>query len=386
MPLVTAAPPSAPLRPGRLAVIAGALADPAWLADDRASALLATRPALGPWLARFRSLRPLRYDDSGPILDELAHERWLRDWLADRTGPAATSAPGRLAAMRAAAEGLADGDWPATVPRGGAAPLWLVEPTHLHLATDHLVLLHGAAGTLAAADAAALLDAVRPLLDEIGLDCAPLDARRWLLWQAAPGADPAPVTDSAAAAASVAPTAIAPSAAAAQGHNVDAYLPRGPAGRPLRRLFNASQMAWHEHPVNLARARRGEATINSVWISGPCTGSDVDAWRQATRGDAGPWVDDSPLLPRLNADAEGWGTALLDALSRLAAAEPPVDRLVLCGERTVRQLETDGAGGGRRVRGDGGAADGLGSRLRAWLARAGGRRPAAPAPDWFVER
>jgi hypothetical protein len=36
--------------------------------------------------------------------------------------------------------------------------------------------------------------------------------------------------------------------------------------------LNEIQMVWHEHPVNIARAERGEVPINSLWLFGGAKG------------------------------------------------------------------------------------------------------------------
>ena len=389
--------PAAPL-PGRgaVTVIAGALTDEPWMTDEQWSAALAARPVVAKWLARFRERRVHHFEREGPVIDELAHERWLRDWL-DQGWRGARPAPGRIAAARAlAALRRRTAVGCLATPR----PPWLAEPTHIHVATDHLVLLHGAAATLSSADAATLLAAARPLFDEIGIDCEALAPRTWLLWhrtEAGTGAAaaPSPLPPSPRAAIN----AVAPSAETAQGHNVDAYLPRGPEGRSLRRLFNAIQMAWHEHPVNAARTGRGEVTINSIWISGPCTVGDVAAWQTLTSRDR-LVVDDGPLWPRLNADRDGWAERLVAALERSAAALPPVERLILCGERGVRELATAAVprslgaaddsdrNAAQRRNSSASTAPPAGSmlaRLRSFVGRIG-RRHLGHAPSaWFVE-
>jgi hypothetical protein len=50
------------------------------------------------------------------------------------------------------------------------------------------------------------------------------------------------------------------------------WWPQEDSLREWRRLLNEIQMVWHEHPVNLARAERGEVPINSLWLFGGAKG------------------------------------------------------------------------------------------------------------------
>lgn len=49
---------------------------------------------------------------------------------------------------------------------------------------------------------------------------------------------------------------------------LDAAMPRGHDAALLKRLMTEMQMVLHEHPVNVARARRGQPEINAVWLYG----------------------------------------------------------------------------------------------------------------------
>jgi len=54
----------------------------------------------------------------------------------------------------------------------------------------------------------------------------------------------------------------------ASGQDVRSNLPTGADAPKWHRIFNDAQMLLHEHPLNEARAARGEAVINSVWFWG----------------------------------------------------------------------------------------------------------------------
>ena len=56
--------------------------------------------------------------------------------------------------------------------------------------------------------------------------------------------------------------------AALLGRSLDAALPDGAGAARLRALMAEIEMWLHEHPINAARARRGEAPIGSFWLWG----------------------------------------------------------------------------------------------------------------------
>ena len=90
---------------------------------------------------------------------------------------------------------------------------------------------------LRAEESAALYDTVRPLFDGTGFAAEPLNARRWRL-RLPEGLRPATAS----------PLAVA-------GRRLNDWWKQDAETRPWRRLLNEIQMAWHDHPVNEARAR-----------------------------------------------------------------------------------------------------------------------------------
>jgi len=56
--------------------------------------------------------------------------------------------------------------------------------------------------------------------------------------------------------------------AAAEGHSVDALLPRGADALLVHGWVNEIQMLLHDHPVNAAREASGALTVNSLWLWG----------------------------------------------------------------------------------------------------------------------
>ncbi len=56
------------------------------------------------------------------------------------------------------------------------------------------------------------------------------------------------------------------------GHGIEPFMPTGADAVAVRRWMTEAQMLLHDHPVNLRRARRGEAVVNAVW---PWGGDDL---------------------------------------------------------------------------------------------------------------
>lgn len=127
---------------------------------------------------------------------------------------------------------------------------FIVQPVHLHIARDHLVLTDPRQLALSGTDARALFDTVKPLFDEYGCTLLYGDAQRWFLraddWSALHTATPD----------------------AASGHNIDIWMPKGAHERDWRRLQNEVQMHWHGHAVNDAREMAGGKPVNSLWLWG----------------------------------------------------------------------------------------------------------------------
>ena len=127
---------------------------------------------------------------------------------------------------------------------------FILQPVHLHISRDHLVLTDPRQLQLAESDARALFDIVRSLFEEVGKTLVYGDAQTWFMradeWQALQTS----------------------TSDAACGHNIDIWMPKGPHERDWRRLQNEIQMHWHAHAINEQRETRGLKPINSVWLSG----------------------------------------------------------------------------------------------------------------------
>lgn len=150
-----------------------------------------------------------------------------------------------------------EGDWPAAAfsylgdtGRVPATVCMRIDPVHLATGRDGLVLLDSGQFGITREEAAELVDAIRPLLDEhdASIDM-PCPSRWYLQLPAAPVLRTTPLFNIA-------------------GREIGTGLPRGVDQRIWHRLFNEIQMTLHDHPVNRAREARGVPTVNSVWFWG----------------------------------------------------------------------------------------------------------------------
>ena len=231
----------------------------------------------------------------------LPHETWL----AQRFGLQASLAPDSsppVAAAAMAAFGLS--------PEPGA--WYVLQPAHLHVARDHLVLTDRRQLALNEDEARALFASAQALLAEAGVPLLYGDAHTWFV-QAGDWRDLRTSTMDAAC-----------------GHNIDIWMPRGEGERAWRKLQNEIQMEWHAHPVNEARAERGAKTVNSVWL-----------WGGAANDAAPPASDYSHAW-----GLEGWTGALAASAQADAAAviaTAPAHGLLMVGTLSAPALAGDWA-------------------------------------------
>ena len=202
---------------------------------EHAKDLLATlqAPSLAQLLSHASAVRRDAFEPYAPLLP---HEQWLIGSQRDNSPAIAHTLMQQLGMT------TESGYW------------FVLEPSHFHVARDHLVLTDRRQLSLDDATSRTLFDAAHPLFEELGYTLRYGDARHWLLradaWSELRTCSPD----------------------AACGHNIDVWLPRGPGERDWRRLHNEVQMLWHTHTLNDDRELRGERRINALWLWGGSTG------------------------------------------------------------------------------------------------------------------
>ncbi|MCY0387866.1 regulator [Robbsia sp. Bb-Pol-6] len=200
----------------------------------------------------------------------LPHEQWLaaRHGIAVPDGGDTPLAPYML---------LADGGAP------GRATWACLQPAHVAVTHDHLVLLDPDTLALDDADARALIAQAQASFDERGLTLVAPTPLRWYV-----SGDALRELDGAAPLRAI-------------GRSIDIWLPlaraTGARSRPWMSLQNEIQMAWHEHPVNEARERRGQLAVNTVWLHGQGALAEPDGPAHPAR-DASSDASSEPALAR----------------------------------------------------------------------------------------
>jgi hypothetical protein len=219
---------------------------------DTARALIreCRAPALAALLARASQPAPPGPQAVDPFARALAHEVWLaqRFGLRAASGDATdNSPPAAHAAMRALGLPAVDGHW------------FILQPTHIHIARDHLVLTDMRHLALDAEGARALFEAAEPLFAEAGKLLLYGSADTWFM-----RADDWPNLRTA-------------TPDAASGRNIDIWMPQGEGDRAWRKLQNEIQMHWFVHPLNEQREARGLKPVNSLWLWGGADNDRVQA-------------------------------------------------------------------------------------------------------------
>lgn len=204
-------------------------------------------PALAMLLARANRTE---YRISDGFARALPHETWLARQFGLAANDDVDCSPTLAAhAMRSFGLTAEAGAW------------FIVQPVHLHIARDHLVLIDPRQLKLSEEDSRALFEVVKPLFEESGTSLLFGDAQTWFMrqddWLSMLTSTPD----------------------AACGHNIDIWMPKGPHERAWRRLQNEIQMHWHSHPINDQREMTGLKPVNSIWLWGGAPFAD-----QAPRG------------------------------------------------------------------------------------------------------
>ena len=212
----------------------------------------------------------------------------------------------------------------------GAAFAW-VTPCHWRVGTDHIFMLHPQQLQLDAEDSQALLAAMQPYFEQDGMRLSYEAPTRWLAEGELFGRLPCASLDR------------------VVGRVIDPWMPRGDAGKPLRRLQQEMQMLLYTHPVNEERTRGGLLPVNSFWVSGngalpPGTPAQAPAGLRLANS-----LRDAALLGDWRAWASAWQQLDARECARLEQAlqEGRPVSITLCGERRARTWRS-GAGAWRR--------------------------------------
>ena len=238
-------------------------------------------PALALLLGR--SL-PMQHRMQDAFARMLPHEMWLTQTFGMLVDPTADcSAPVALQVMQQFHELPGEGTW------------FLLNPVHLHVARDHLVLTDWRRLGLSETESRELFALAEPLFEDSGKALVYGDAAHWFAradnWRGLKTATPD----------------------ASCGHNIDIWMPTGLAERDWRKLLNEVQMEWHASATNREREMTGKHAVNSLWIWG-----GAPAPRQALRSAYSAGFN----LPNWLTDQENPGqpkTAAIDAAAVLAA-------------------------------------------------------------------
>jgi hypothetical protein len=214
---------------------------------------------------------------------------------------------------------------------GTAGWAWIT-PCHWRVGRDQVLMAAPQELQLDGDDSRALLQAMQAYFAEDGIELhydAPL---RWLARSELFATLPTAALDR------VIGRAIAP------------WMPRGDAGRTLRRLQQEMQMLLYTLPLNEERERGGLLPVNSFWASG--SGALPPA--SATQSPAGlrlsPYLRDAALAGDWAAWQAAWQQLDARECARLLAEleQGHAVRVTLCGEASCRSWSSGEASGWRR--------------------------------------
>ncbi len=180
-------------------------------------------------------------------------------WLAQRCGLQQASMPSDAIPL-ALATMQSMGLKPETELEAKSAHWFVLNPVHIHVARDHLVLTDQRQLSIDETESRALFDTALPYFQEMGYSLVYGDACTWFVraddWRDFQTGTPD----------------------AACGHNVTLWMPQGQHALQWRKLQNEIHMLWHNHRINENRAERGLPVLNSIWLWG-----GASAWQQNKR-------------------------------------------------------------------------------------------------------
>lgn len=138
-------------------------------------------------------------------------------------------------------------------------PVWLLELAHIALGASNASLLTADDLVISESESLALFESAQVVFSESPFKLLQHDTHRWLI--------------------EVPPDMVLPSLSPnviASG-TLNNWWPQDAQSRLLRKLLNALQVEWHEHPVNQARQQKGMSLINGAWVFGGATPSQLQA-------------------------------------------------------------------------------------------------------------
>lgn len=228
---------------GRHPAAAFVSTDTVWQWPPLDAAETALRP-LAAALNRRRQVQPA--EPTGACADDLEQGARCRVLASPADAAAIEALHADLAADPELAQTLA------------ARPDWVavsrIEPVHLQAGTDHAVLFGPRYLNLPSTDWQSLVQDLNAWLAEDGLHLFTVSSGRHYLAYTAVGEEHLGEQD-------------LPPLACALNRNVQPFL-SGDAVRSLRRWLTELQMWLYTHPLNVARAARGQPELNSLWLSG----------------------------------------------------------------------------------------------------------------------
>ena len=190
-------------------------------------------------------------------------------------------------------------------------PVWLLELAHIALGASNATLLTADDLVISESESLALFESAQVVFSESPFKLLQHDTCRWHI--------------------EVPPDMVLPSLSPnliASGY-LNNWWPQDAQSRLLRKLLNALQVEWHEHPVNQERQQNNRPLINGAWVFGGATPSQLQA---------APAAKPLRLLQQLETShrKQDWGQWLAilakleqDVFSPLLANKD--DRLVLTG-------------------------------------------------------
>lgn len=195
-------------------------------------------------------------------------------------------------------------------------PVWLAELVHVSPSRDGAALLPAADIAIGESDSQALYDSATALFEGTGFELMAHGTQRWRVRPPE----------------GFAPSCASPSLVAIT--SVNDWWEQDPAGRPWRRLVNELQMAWFDHPVNVARGERGLPPLNSLWLFGGARPAQLTA---AAPPDARIHMD--LLAASTRHDWHAWLEAWRSLESRVFRSMKAAPRLVLMGRQRIVEVE-----------------------------------------------